>query len=251
MLLTESSCHIAIVTDQKTASLCLLRCNDNHTIGTLRTIDGSRRGILQHVDTLNVVGVDIAQRTTLHTIDDDQRLVATTDGTVTTNTHFIATHVQTRDTALQSSCHIARRGLQNSFALNLCYGTRQVALLHGTETDDHDLVEALHVRLHLHPHIWACCQRQGLVTCIGELELLAFSIVHREVSFDVSDASDIGSDDLNGDTNHRLAILVHYITFDRLRLLNFDRHSGGNSRVGQYCDGHKQRCHQTISQIGL
>lgn len=107
------------------------------------------------------------------------------------------------------------------------YRTCQVAFLHGTETDNHDFIQALHVGLHRHLHIGARSQRLGFVTSIGELELLTFGITHRKVSVNVSDATNIGSDDFNRDTDQGFSILVHYITFDRLRLLNFGRHAVG------------------------
>ena len=101
MLLTEGSRHIAIIRHLHLALLGFLGGDDDNTIGTLRTVDGCRRGILQDVDSLNIVGVQVAHRATLYTVNDNQRGVVTIDRAVTTNAQLRAVHIQTGDTSLQ------------------------------------------------------------------------------------------------------------------------------------------------------
>ena len=60
--------------DDGFALLTLLGGDDDYTACSFCTIDGSRRGILQHVDLLNVVRVDLRETACkLHTIQDDKR----------------------------------------------------------------------------------------------------------------------------------------------------------------------------------
>ena len=61
------------------AALGTLRLDDNHTVGSLRTVDGLGRGILQRGDTLHLVHVEVEnlRQLSLEAIEDEQRLVGT------------------------------------------------------------------------------------------------------------------------------------------------------------------------------
>ena len=63
-----------------------LGSNDNDTITRLRTIDGSRSGILQYLHALNHRWIQILDVIHLQTIDDEQRTDITTIGRITTDT---------------------------------------------------------------------------------------------------------------------------------------------------------------------
>ena len=75
-----------IVADSHLTHLTLLGGHEDHTIGSTGSVDGTRGSILQHLDTLDVAGVDVV-KTTLdrHTVDDIQR-VAVVDRADTTHT---------------------------------------------------------------------------------------------------------------------------------------------------------------------
>ena len=63
-----------------------LGCDDNDTITRLRTIDGSRSGILQYLHAFNHRWIQILDVIHLQTIDDEQRTDITTIGRITTDT---------------------------------------------------------------------------------------------------------------------------------------------------------------------
>ena len=64
-----------IVVHRYLTHLTLLRGHEDHTVGGTGTIDGARGSVLQHLDTLDVAGVDVVE-TTLdgHAVDDIQRV---------------------------------------------------------------------------------------------------------------------------------------------------------------------------------
>ena len=51
----------------------LLRRHDDDTVGCTRTVDSCRRSVFQHVDTGNIVRVDVVDSTHIHTVHDIQR----------------------------------------------------------------------------------------------------------------------------------------------------------------------------------
>ena len=58
------------------AFLTLLGGDDDHTVGSTRTVDTGRGGILQHLDALDVVTIQFVHaRLRGHTVDDVQRVV--------------------------------------------------------------------------------------------------------------------------------------------------------------------------------
>ena len=63
-----------------------LGCDDNDTITRLRTIDGSRSGILQYLHALDHRWIQVLDVIHLQTIDDEQRTDITTIGRITTDT---------------------------------------------------------------------------------------------------------------------------------------------------------------------
>ena len=68
------------------AFLATLCCHEDNTVGTTRTIDGCRSGILEHIDALDVVGRDIVNGRHLHTVDNEERVVRLCDRAATTHT---------------------------------------------------------------------------------------------------------------------------------------------------------------------
>ena len=62
-----------------------LRGYQNHTVGTTRTVDSCRTGILQYGDRLYILGSNVTQITTGNTVDHDQRTVRGRQRTGTTH----------------------------------------------------------------------------------------------------------------------------------------------------------------------
>ena len=72
--------QIGIKSDLGFAGNPFLGSNDDDPVGTACSIYGSRGGIFQDVDGLDVLRVDVAQTGTDHPVDDHQRLGGTGDG---------------------------------------------------------------------------------------------------------------------------------------------------------------------------
>ena len=139
-----------------------LRRDEDHTVGTACTVDGRCRGILQHLDRLDIVRAEARERVddqTLalghrladqgHTVDDVQRLVRTVDRARTADADrgaaarltVVLTHLHTGNLAAQ---RIVERGnglVVEQFRLDRSHGSGQVRLLHRTVTNRHDLFE--------------------------------------------------------------------------------------------------------------
>ena len=60
--------------DDSPAFRTALGGHENHSVSRTRTVD-SRLGILQHIDTLDVIGVDLADVSPFDAVHDDQRRV--------------------------------------------------------------------------------------------------------------------------------------------------------------------------------
>ena len=72
---------------QRLVFLTILGSNDNDTIGSTRTVDGTRRSILQNLDGLDIIRREVTDSGThWHTVDDIKRSCAT-ERTDTTNSH--------------------------------------------------------------------------------------------------------------------------------------------------------------------
>ena len=61
------------------ARLAALGVDDDHAVGSTATVDGCRRGILEHLDVVDVIGSDVVQVVHGHTVDDIERVVATVE----------------------------------------------------------------------------------------------------------------------------------------------------------------------------
>ena len=84
---------ISVVRSLNLTNLSLLGGHQNHTVGSTGTIDGSRGGVLQHVDALDVSGVQTVQTVvgcSCRDTVDDQQWRRSTHGTHTTNVHLEA-----------------------------------------------------------------------------------------------------------------------------------------------------------------
>ena len=72
---------------QRLVFLTILGSDDNDTIGSTRTVDGTRRSILQNLDGLDIIRREVTDSGThWHTVDDIKRSCAT-ERTDTTNSH--------------------------------------------------------------------------------------------------------------------------------------------------------------------
>ena len=145
----------------------LLGRDDDDAIGPARTVDGSGRHVLQHLNALNVAGVDERQRveralnaadarllrTAVHLIDeavdDIQRIVARVDRVSATYADGAAgtgltacRHVKSRHDAADGSVKRGRGGNLNLITAYRRHTARQLRALLGAVAHDHQLVQA-------------------------------------------------------------------------------------------------------------
>ena len=149
--------------DDGFARLRVLRCDDDHAVGTACTVEGSRSGVFQYGDRLHVGRVDVVPTAVVRSaIDDDQRACTGVDGADTAEQHGrrVATGL-TRATRHLEARHLSGQGLHHvrSLLLGQCVGidhggrTRKGRSFGGTVSHDDDFIELL-VVVHqddLHP----------------------------------------------------------------------------------------------------
>ena len=152
--------YIAVVLNCDSAFLTLLGGNEDYTVCSTSTIDGSRSGILQYVDALNVVRVQAVQAivgSTRNDSVDNEQWRRLTDGSHTTDVHLESLarlsralcDVHTGSLALQCSQGVRRVHLRNVFTLHRNVGTSEQLLLLNTIADNNHLFECV-VLLHVH-----------------------------------------------------------------------------------------------------
>ena len=149
-----SPTYVGIVRYLDLTLFTLLGCYQDNTIGSGRTIDGTRCGILQYVDTLDVGRVQVVD-ITCYTINNIKRsCVAVGTGTTDRNLKAITRltgsrlNVNTRSLALQSTKHLCGIHLLNIITLYLDGSTGNELLLLNTITYDNNFIESLVVCLH-------------------------------------------------------------------------------------------------------
>ena len=139
--------------DDWLALLTFLSGDDDDTAGCLGTIDSCRGGILQHVDLLDVVGVDLGEATgELHAVEDDERSVVRAIGVERVLTTQLdagiglcigaESDLETR-CAAQQVLHGARVLVGNLLGVDLYDRTGKVFLAHRTVTYHHHGLQRL------------------------------------------------------------------------------------------------------------
>ena len=211
--------HTAIIAHLRSHTLAtLLRGDDDNTVRTARTVDGSGRSIFQDVERLDVLGVNHRQgvRQTLHallvhsnSVDNDKGIVRGVQRRTTTYTDVSS---RTRCTAIRRNVHtshltrkhvlgvnhktlVLRVGLQGR------YRPRQVAFLHHAITNHHHFVQRFGgIVFHNDNHVgtgWCLCVG---IADVRHRNLGACICVDAKVTVDVGNHSAF----LSGDT-HRSA----------------------------------------------
>ena len=142
------------------ALLTVLGCNQNHTVGSYRTIDGSGSTILQNLhrlDVLRVHAVDIAWET-VHNIKrfiatgclDTTNLDAHTGTGVTTTSQDVYTGYLT----LQSLSWVGSSALSHLLGIDRRKSTGHITTLHGTVTYYYHFAQRLCVLAHGDVHVF-------------------------------------------------------------------------------------------------
>ena len=218
----------------------LLARHDDDAVGTTRTIDGTRRGILQHLDGLNVLRVQLLQVEVLvhgHPVHHIQRIgiAVLVDARRTAYLDLYRRarcttgrlYVDTRQLALQRRGNVRNRAFSQLVTLHLGHGIRHVTLLHRAIADDHQFLQLVGIRAHVHVRT-AVLHRRLLRTVSDVRHLyLAHLAVDRQhvVTVHVRHRAARLSDSLHRSTNHGLTHLVNHMTLDghRLGLRHYSR----------------------------
>ena len=80
--------YSTIVAELYLTGLTLLGSNENHTVSSTCTIDGSGCSIFQHVDALDIVRVDTIKVATSYTVNNIKRCIVA-DGALTTDVNIV------------------------------------------------------------------------------------------------------------------------------------------------------------------
>ena len=222
----------------------------HHTVGRTRTVDGRRRGILEHLDRLDVRVGEVVDVVDLEPVDDVERRSVTVDRP---HTAHLDVETGTRSTVRSSDLHtgdLASEGLHHRTGLeafDILRGdrsdrTRQVAALHGAVTHDHHFVHDVRFgnEFNVQPGLGGDLHLLGLITQVGENQHVARLDRNREHTFQVGRNAlrraldhDVGSDS-------RLVVLIDDLT--RYLVL-------GRRREGQHQGEKGQRPSQPESPV--
>ena len=136
-------------------TLCTFLCgNQDYTIGSTGTVDGSRSSILKHRDWFNYAWVE-RRHIARNTVDKDKRIrTGWWESTLTTNTErntlrtrlaITLINTKARNLSLQHYLSIGYRTLSDVVAIDCRYRTGQVLLLLSTVTYYYKLLQAVWV----------------------------------------------------------------------------------------------------------
>ena len=148
--------ELARIVGRHAALLGAFGRNEDHTAGGTRTVDRTRRSILQHVDRLDVLLVDRPHVTARDAVDNHERALAGIDRRDAAQLEIIAAvgagaarDGKSRNLALERrgdgrTSHAGRQVI----ALDRGDGRSHRLLFHRTVTDHHDVLEYLAVVFH-------------------------------------------------------------------------------------------------------
>ena len=156
---------------------------------------------------------------------------------------------------MQRLHHIVGGGYDDVLVLHGCHGARKVFLLHRAVTHNHNLVQSLHVGLHLGQS--SCLHLRVFIARIGQGEhcaglhaqlVVAVYVGHRGRS--------VGRPD--GHADKRFAVLIYYSALHYILLLlqrrglRGRRHSGRHGHSAQHAkQGHSAQCAKHVLVIML
>ena len=171
--------------------LALLGGDQQDAVGGARTVNGSRTGILQHRDVLDVRGIELVEAGVVRhqTVDDDQRFVVvhrtdTADVDVELVVGRVAASLlddEAGRSALQRLRQVGDGTFGDGFGLDLVHGAHRTAAGGGAVADDDHFVHQLRVFL----------QRHVQQRAVGHRKRLRLVADEREVEFGIGGALDL------------------------------------------------------------
>ena len=172
--------HAGVEGDGLLSLFALLGLYEYHAVGAAATVDGRGRGVFQHLNALDIFGIDTVKSTLAHdTIHNIERIVVAMDGACSAYTdldastrHATLYHVDTCHAALKSLADIFDGLILEGLVAHDRYGTGQVGLTHAAIANHDDLVQHIVVFRHCYLEGMTVAYSQFLAgkTDIGDLE---------------------------------------------------------------------------------
>ena len=205
--------------------LAVLGGDHHNTVCTSGTVDGGGGSVLQNLDALDVGGVDeVGVVAHLHTVHDIKRRGVAIDGTHTTDadgrlavrsTVLLGDH-HTSCRALEGHGDVGRHPLHHGFLVDSGHGTGDVALPHGTITNDHDILEhgvvVLQDDLEVVPSIHSNTLRK--ISHIGDIKCCIRGSLHGELTVVVGDYTSVATLHPYGSPNDWFPRCISHRSFD-------------------------------------
>ena len=216
-------CHISIVGNISTSLCAALCCNDDNTIGSLRTVNSSSCSITENIDRFNIIGSNhrnihswntINNIVWLHSLALTERRRTTESDTWRTIRVTCWRNHQTGNLTLQHLCGVCIYTLIKVFCRHCCNWRSHIFTAHCTVAYDNDLVESLVVSCEGDALSWSdvLC----LITDVGHFQLgIGLSCLESVASVDIGNGTIRCTLFQYGHANQRLAIGV----LDDTRLL--------------------------------
>ena len=206
------------------ALLAAFGVDDDDAVGAARTVDGRCGGILQHVDRLDVGGVDRRGERPFggESVDDVERGVALREGVVSADgdVGLGAQRTVARgddhagDASAQGLVEARDVGLHHGTQVGLGHRTRQVTARGGAVTDVDDLdgpqLCGLFRHLDVDGRSFADHLLDGRISEVGEDQRLVFGDLDRVVSVDAGGGAGGGPFDHDVDTDQRDVVRVDH-----------------------------------------
>ena len=190
--------NITVVVHTDLAFLTLFGGDENHTVGSSRTVDGTTGSILQHVDTLNVGRVQVVDVTTAHTVNNVERLgvaigTSTADGNLEAVARLtrIGLDANTGALALQGTKYLCGVQFSNVLTLHFYSSTGHEFLLLHTVTHDYHFFKLSVVFLHGHvdSRLIANCNLLCQKADVADHQRSTGLHIEREVTVDVGNCT--------------------------------------------------------------
>ena len=254
--------HVTVVAHLYSSFLTLLGGDENHTVSSRRTVDGSRGSVLQHVDTLDVGRVQRVDVAAGHTVDDVDRSGAAVR-TCTTDVDFESVTRLTRscldgDTrCLALQCAEGLGGVQLGDVLTFHFqcSTGDQLLLLDTVTYDHHFLQCLVVFLKSNSQRALVSNDDFLrrVTDVADDQRCAGLHIEREITVEIGNrtitctllhhrGSDHRAHGVDNSTCH-FAVLLHCLNSIHSRLSHCLR---GTEQSGDCHCAHHQGCFSKV-----
>ena len=187
-----------------TALAAFLGGDDDDTVRTTATVDGGGRCVLQHVERLNILGVDhrkgvgkalYAVVVHRHAVDDDQRVVGgiqrrastNADGSAATRGTAAAGDADTGNLTLHHVLGVDHEALVLRVGLQGRHRSGQVALLHSAVTDDHHVLQHRLVVLECNCQSGGGLHRLRLIADVAHGDVGTLVGFQHEVTVEVGD----------------------------------------------------------------